>query len=67
MARGIPEPRARAHVRLGIAVTRGLLLDLLATGDREAADQAMDAFIALTETWAAANAAAPLRGGRGKR
>lgn len=62
VARGIPEPRARAHVRPGIAVTRGLLLDLLATGDREAADQAMDAFIALTESWAAANASAPLRG-----
>jgi AcrR family transcriptional regulator len=62
VARGIPEPRARAHMRLGVAVTRGLLLDLLATGDTEAADQAMDAFIALTEGWLEANAAAPLRG-----
>src|SRR3954465_8380813 len=33
--------------RLGIAVTRGLLLDLLATGDRAAVDAAMDAYIAL--------------------
>ncbi|HVT68010.1 MAG TPA: TetR/AcrR family transcriptional regulator [Trebonia sp.] len=56
VARGIPEPRARAHLRLGIAVTRGLLLDLLATGDAEAADQAMEAFIALTENWLAASA-----------
>jgi hypothetical protein len=51
VAMGIPEPQARAHLRLGIAATRGLLLDLLATGDVEAADQAMDAYIALTETW----------------
>ena len=57
VARGIPEPRARAHTRLGVAVTRGLLLDLLATGDTEAADQAMDAFIALTERWLETNAA----------
>ena len=51
VAMGIPESQARAHVRLGIAVTRGLLLDLLATGNTEAADQAMDAFIALNESW----------------
>ena len=62
VARGIPEPQARTHVRLGVAVTRGLLLDLLATGDTEAADQAMDAFIALTERWLETNTAAPLRG-----
>jgi hypothetical protein len=61
VARGIPEPQARTHVRLGVAVTRGLLLDLLATGDTEAADQAMDAFIALTERWLETNTAAPLR------
>jgi AcrR family transcriptional regulator len=56
VAAGVPEPQARAHLRLGIAVTRGLLLDLLATGDVEAADQAMDAYIALTETWLDAHA-----------
>jgi AcrR family transcriptional regulator len=61
VAMGIPEPMARTHVRLGIAVTRGLLLDLLATGDTEAADQAMDAFIALTEMWLETNGIAPLR------
>ena len=43
-AYGVPEPRATA--RLGIAVTRGLLLDLLATGDRAAVDAAMEAHIA---------------------
>lgn len=62
VARGIPEPQARAQLRLGVAVTRGLLLDLLATGDTEAADQAMDVFIAMTERWLETNAAAPLRG-----
>ena len=41
---GVPEPRATA--RLGIAVTRGLLLDLLATGDREGVDAAMEVHIA---------------------
>lgn len=60
VARGIPEPQARAHLRLGVAVTRGLLLDLLATGDTEAADRAMDAFIALTERWLETKTA-PLR------
>jgi AcrR family transcriptional regulator len=30
---GIPAAEARTHARLGMAVTRGLLLDLLATGD----------------------------------
>src|SRR3954449_6301827 len=35
-ALGLSPEEALAHARLGIAVTRGLLLDLLATGDREA-------------------------------
>jgi AcrR family transcriptional regulator len=39
----------RAVARLGIAVTRGLLLDLLATGNRAAVDAAMEAYIALLE------------------
>ena len=47
MAYGMDEPTARAMGRLGIAVTRGLLLDLLATGDREGVDAAMEAWIAL--------------------
>jgi hypothetical protein len=34
---GIPEPMARTHVRLGIANAQRLLLDLLGTGDTEAA------------------------------
>lgn len=44
--RGVPPERARARARLGIAVTRGLLLDLLATGAREEVDAAMDEWIA---------------------
>jgi AcrR family transcriptional regulator len=44
---GRSEDAARAEARLGIAVTRGLLLDLLATGDRAGVDEAMEAFITL--------------------
>jgi AcrR family transcriptional regulator len=44
---GVPDGVATA--RLGIAVTRGLLLDLLATGNREAVDAAMEAYIQLIE------------------
>jgi AcrR family transcriptional regulator len=51
IAQGVPEPLARAHARLGVAVTRGLLLDLLATGDANAVNAAMQAFIELCETW----------------
>ncbi len=39
--------QARVQARLGVAVTRGLLLDLLATKDRDGADAAMELFI----TW----------------
>ncbi len=45
---GFAEPHAVA--RLGIAVTRGLLLDLLATRDREAVDAAMRVHIASLAT-----------------
>jgi AcrR family transcriptional regulator len=56
VAQGVPEPTARAHARLGVAVTRGLLLDLLATGATERVDQAMWAFIDLYEAWVAQTA-----------
>jgi AcrR family transcriptional regulator len=46
---GRPPAQARAEARLGMAVTRGLLLDLLATGDRGGADEAMRCFIADVE------------------
>jgi AcrR family transcriptional regulator len=38
-------PNARAKARLGLAVTRGLLLDLLATGDLAGVNEAMAAFL----------------------
>lgn len=44
-ARGLSATQARAMARLGIAATRGLLLDLLATGDRRGADEAMELLI----------------------
>ena len=39
---GHPPDEARRRARLGIAATRGLLLDLLITGDRDAVDAASD-------------------------
>jgi AcrR family transcriptional regulator len=47
VAAGMEPGFARAHGRLGIAVTRGLLLDLLATGDRAGVDAAVEAWITL--------------------
>lgn len=54
---GLPYDIARAHARLGIATVRGLLLDLLATGDVAGVDAAMDAFIDVYEAWLARAAA----------
>jgi AcrR family transcriptional regulator len=51
IAAGMPADAARAHARLGVAVVRGLLLDLLATRDVAAVDSAMEAFIDLYEAW----------------
>jgi len=48
---GVPARLARAHARLGIAVTRGLLLDLLATREVAAVDAAMEAFIEIYTRW----------------
>ena len=44
-ADGIPLDTAQAQVRLGLAVVRGLLLDLLATGDVPGVDAAMESFL----------------------
>ena len=41
---GVPADLARVHARLGLAVVRGLLLDLLATGDRAGVDAALEVF-----------------------
>ena len=43
---GLSKRDAKAWGRLGLATTRGLLLDLLATGDRKGCDDAMERFIA---------------------
>lgn len=45
--RGTPPGEARAAARLAVAVTRGLLLDLLATGDRERVDEALEEYLRL--------------------
>jgi AcrR family transcriptional regulator len=42
---GADERAARADARLGVAVLRGLLLDLLATGDRTAVTEAYERFL----------------------
>ncbi len=40
----MPADVARPHARLGLAVVRGLLLDLLATGNRAGVDAALEIF-----------------------
>jgi len=45
--RGVPKPQARADARLAVAVVRGLLLDLLATGDRRAVNAAFERYVTL--------------------
>jgi len=46
MAAGLSRPEAQAEARLGIAVARGLLLDVLATGDVAGADGAYERYLA---------------------
>jgi AcrR family transcriptional regulator len=43
-ARGVPKRAARLQARLDLAVARGLLHDLLLTGDRSAVDAAMRSY-----------------------
>jgi AcrR family transcriptional regulator len=45
---GLDEATARVQARLSLAVARGLLLDLLATGDRDSVNQAYERFVQLT-------------------
>jgi AcrR family transcriptional regulator len=51
---GEDEQTARADARLSMAVVRGLLLDLLATGDRAGADAAFERFLQIGADAAAA-------------
>jgi AcrR family transcriptional regulator len=46
LAAGLSRSEAQAEARLGIAVGRGLLLDVLVTGDTVAVDQAYDRYLA---------------------
>ena len=57
--RGIDPQRAPVHARLGLAAARGLLLDLLVTGDRAAVDAAIDLLGRMVQTEVANTAAGP--------
>jgi AcrR family transcriptional regulator len=46
---GLDAKTARAEARLAVAVTRGLLLDLLATGDRDGVTEAFERYLQHTE------------------
>ncbi len=48
---GFPLDAARATARLGLAVTRGLLLDQAATGDRDAVAAAYELFLTLIQRY----------------
>lgn len=50
VATGVPPDRAIARARLAVATTRGLLFELAVTGDRAAADAAMQDFADLLRT-----------------
>jgi len=50
-AQGTPPDTARAHSRLELAITRGLLLDLLATGDRTGVDAALECYAVYYEAF----------------
>jgi AcrR family transcriptional regulator len=52
--RGLSPEAARADARLGLAIVRGLLLDLVATGDRPGVDSAFNRYIELYQTWSGA-------------
>jgi AcrR family transcriptional regulator len=62
---GLSRAEARAQARLVVAVARGLLLDLLATGDQAGVTDAFEAYLALTERYSAEHIGAPApRSGR---
>ncbi len=58
VAGGLTEPEARAQARLGLAVVRGLLLDVLATGNDAAVDEAYELFLTAVTSMQAAPASA---------
>ena len=58
---GMDDQTARAEARLAVAVTRGLLLDLLATGDRVAVTEAFERYLQYTESAYARDANQPVQ------
>lgn len=58
---GLDEKTARVEARLGVAVSRGLLLDLLATGDQQGVTEAFERFLRHTEASYASDAAQPVQ------
>jgi hypothetical protein len=48
---GLDEITAQTEARLAVAVTRGLLLDLLATGDREGTTAAFERYLRHSEAF----------------
>jgi len=56
---GLTPAKARAQARLGIAVIRGLILDLLTTKDRKGVDAALEAFIEMMQQVVPASTARP--------
>jgi AcrR family transcriptional regulator len=46
---GVDQATARADARLAVAIVRGLLLDLLATGDREGVTEAFERYLRYAE------------------
>ena len=48
---GLDDQTARAEARLAVAVTRGLLLDVLATGDRVAVTEAFERYLDHTDQY----------------
>ena len=48
---GLDSKTARAEARLALAITRGLLLDLLATGDRDGVTEAFERYLDHTDQY----------------
>jgi len=62
------DDEGRAGARLGLAVIRGLLLDLVATGDRKATDAALELYASMVAARSASRGATiPRRDGRTRR